>query len=56
MKIFLKYSGIIVLLIGVLFLVIPFFAEFENNITLLTGWILIIVGFIGYIVINKKIR
>ena len=54
MKTFLKNSGILLLLIGVLVLAIPFFMGVHTNTSLLTGWILIIAGFIGYIVINKQ--
>lgn len=55
MNTFLKYSGIFIQLIGVLFLVIPFFMKIQNNATLLTGWILVITGFLLYIIINKRI-
>jgi hypothetical protein len=53
---FFKNCGIFVLLIGELFLIIPFFMQNQTNGTLLTGWILIVIGFILYILINKKIR
>jgi hypothetical protein len=56
MHTFLKNCGILVLLIGELFLIIPFFMHNQTNGTLLTGWILVVVGFISYILINKKIR
>lgn len=44
------------LIVGELFLIIPFFTKIQNNITLLAGFILIIVGFVFHILINKKIR
>ena len=56
MRTFLKNCGIIVLIIGELFLIIPFFTKNQTNYTLLAGWILVLVGFILYLFINKKIR
>jgi hypothetical protein len=56
MKFFLKNCGIGVLLMGELFLIIPFFAENETNTTLAIGLTLIIAGFVLYIILNKKIR
>jgi hypothetical protein len=53
---FLKNCGILVLIVGELFLIVPFFMHIQSNGTLLTGWILIITGFISYLFINKKIR
>lgn len=53
---FLKNCGIFVLFIGELFLIVPFFTNNQTNKTLMTGWILIVAGFISYILINKKIR
>jgi len=44
-----------VLIVGELFLIIPFFAKCQTNITLLTGMILVFSGFILYLVLNKKI-
>ena len=55
MKSFVKYSGILVQLIGVLCLIVPYFGKFQNNTTLLIGWLLIISGLVLYIVINKRI-
>lgn len=51
----LKYSGIFILLTGVLFIVFPYFMKFQTNATLFTGWLLIVAGFVLYIVINKKV-
>jgi hypothetical protein len=56
MKFVLKNCGIGVLLMGELFLIIPFFVENETNTTLAIGLTLIIVGFVLYIILNKKIR
>jgi hypothetical protein len=46
----------LVLLIGELFLIIPFFMHNQTNEKLLAGLVLVITGFILYILINKKIR
>jgi hypothetical protein len=54
MHIFLRNFGIIVLLIGELLLIIPFFGGCQSNTTLLSGLILVVLGFILYIVLNKK--
>lgn len=56
MKFFLKNGGIWVLLIGELFLIIPFFLKNETNTTLAMGLTLVITGFVLYVIINKKIR
>lgn len=49
-----KYLGVLLMLVGVLFLAIPYFGGFESNGTLWTGLIIEIIGFIIHIVINKK--
>jgi len=56
MRVFLKNCGIIVLIFGELFLIIPFFAKCQTNTTLLTGWILVLSGFVLFLLLNKKIR
>jgi len=56
MRIILKSCGIFVLIVGELFLIIPFFIKRQTNTTLLTGWILVLSGFILYLILNKKIR
>jgi uncharacterized membrane protein HdeD (DUF308 family) len=53
---FFKSCGIIVLIVGEIFLIIPFFTKCQTNATLLTGWILILAGFILHLALNKKIR
>jgi drug/metabolite transporter (DMT)-like permease len=55
MKFFLKNVGIFLVFIGALILILPFFIHFQTNRSLLTGWLMIITGFISYIFINKKI-
>jgi uncharacterized membrane-anchored protein YitT (DUF2179 family) len=56
MKSFLKTIGIVLLLVGVIILIIPFFLYIQTNNSLLTGWLLIVAGFITYIVTNKYIN
>lgn len=56
MKFFLKNLGIFLVLLGAFFLIVPFFTHFQTNSSLLTGWILIVAGFISYIFLNKYIR
>ena len=56
MKFFLKNLGILLVLIGAFFLIVPFFTYLQTNASLLTGWLLIVVGFVSYIVINKLIK
>ncbi|GHT72534.1 hypothetical protein AGMMS50262_01500 [Bacteroidia bacterium] len=51
-----KNIGFILILLGTSGLVIPFFTGLQTNGTLLASWLLIIAGFIAYIIINKKIR
>jgi predicted membrane channel-forming protein YqfA (hemolysin III family) len=55
MKSFLKFLGVGIVLLGVAWLAIPFFTHLQTNTSLLTGWILIVAGFITYVIINKKI-
>lgn len=51
---FLKNCGIGVLLLGELFLIVPFLLKNESNTTLTAGLSLVIAGFVLYIEINKK--
>jgi hypothetical protein len=55
MKFFLKNMGIIFLFLGALFLIVPFFLHLQTNASLLTGWIMMVAGFILFIFLNKKI-
>ncbi|WP_199652971.1 hypothetical protein [Parabacteroides sp. AM08-6] len=52
----LKNLGVIVLLIGVVILAVPAISGSVSNTVLLTGLIVIILGYIGHIVINKKLQ
>jgi hypothetical protein len=54
MKTFLRYLGIIIQMIGVAVLAIPFFCGFESNRSLITGVLLVVGGFIIYILIRKR--
>ncbi|MCC8096040.1 MAG: hypothetical protein LIP05_12205 [Tannerellaceae bacterium] len=51
---FVKYAGVLVLLIGVLILAVPALTGDMTNTLLLTGLGVILLGYIGHIVINKK--
>ncbi|MCC8133015.1 MAG: hypothetical protein LUG96_07065 [Tannerellaceae bacterium] len=51
---FVKYAGVLVLLIGVLILAVPALTGGMTNTLLLTGLGVILLGYIGHIVINKK--
>lgn len=51
-----KYLGVIVLLIGVIILAVPAISGGLTNTILLAGLGVIILGYIGHIVINKKME
>lgn len=53
MKDILKNLGLIVILIGVIFLSIVVFNQSHNNAQLAISLILVIVGLLGHIIINK---
>ena len=53
MKELARYSGVIVMIVGVLTLAIPFFNGTTNNTNLLIGLILVIEGFLGYLYVNN---
>jgi hypothetical protein len=55
MRFFLKNCGILLVLTGALLLIVPFFLHFQSNVSLFIAWTIIIIGFILYIVLNKKI-
>ena len=55
MKDILKNLGLIVILIGVIFLSIVVFRQSHTNAKLAISLILVIVGLVGHIVINKII-
>ncbi|HTN69431.1 MAG TPA: hypothetical protein VLZ33_08205 [Dysgonamonadaceae bacterium] len=53
MKEFAKYTGVLVMIIGVLILVIPFLQGSTTNTNLLIGLLIIIEGFLGHIFVNN---
>lgn len=51
----LKYLGVLVLIIGVLVLAVPYLTSGGSSNTLLvTGIVLIVVGYLSHIFLNKK--
>jgi len=52
----LKYLGVIVLLIGVAVLAFPALAGVLTNTCLLIGLLLVVLGYVGHIYLNKKIE
>ncbi len=56
MKELLKSLGVIILLIGVIILAVPALTGGVTNAILGTGLVLIILGYITHIVINKRIE
>ncbi|MDR1682934.1 MAG: hypothetical protein LBS25_06065 [Candidatus Symbiothrix sp.] len=56
MKSFLTNTGVFLVLLGVLFLITPFFTSLQTNGSLLTGWILVTVGMIVYTLTKKYIN
>ncbi|MCD8178274.1 MAG: hypothetical protein LUE98_12975 [Tannerellaceae bacterium] len=50
---FVKYLGVLVLLIGVLVLAVPALTGGMTNVMLLIGLGLIIAGYLGHIALNK---
>lgn len=51
-----NYLGPIVMLVGVLFFAVPYFADVISNATLWTGLIITVVGFFLHIFINKRAK
>ena len=51
-----KNLGVIVLLIGVIILAVPAITGCVTNTILIAGLAIIIIGYIGHIVINKKVQ
>lgn len=54
MKDLMKYLGVVVLLIGVIILAIPAAQGALNNTILVIGFGIIIAGYLGHIMLNKK--
>jgi len=55
MKGFLKYLGILIVLIGVLLLIIPAFLNTTSNLNLAIAAVMMVVGLIAHIILNKYI-
>lgn len=53
MKELAKYSGALVMFVGVLVLAIPYFQGTGTNTSLIIGLLLVIEGFLGYIYVNN---
>lgn len=53
---FIKNLGVIVLIIGVVILAVPALTGGMTNAILLTGLAVVILGYLGHIVINKRIE
>jgi hypothetical protein len=54
MNTLLKYLGVFVLLIGVAILAVPTITGNLSNATLFTGLVVIVIGYLGHIFLNKK--
>ena len=54
MNTLMKSIGVIILLIGVVLLAIPAFSDIRNNTILAIGLLLVILGFVAHIFLNKK--
>ncbi|MDR2469889.1 MAG: hypothetical protein LBD27_05345 [Tannerella sp.] len=52
----LKYLGVFILLIGVIVLAVPAIGGSLTNIHLFAGLSLIVIGFLGHILLNRKIE
>ncbi len=52
----LKNLGVIVLLIGVVILAVPALTGGMTNAILLTGLVVIVIGYLSHIVINKRVE
>ena len=55
-KVLIKNLGVIVLIIGAAVLAVPFFTGGMTNSILLTGLGLVLLGYFGHIVINKRVE
>jgi uncharacterized membrane protein HdeD (DUF308 family) len=56
MNTLLKYLGVFVLLIGVAILAVPTITHNLSNSTLLVGLVVILIGYLGHIFLNKKVE
>ena len=53
---YLKYIGLVIILIGVAVLVTPFLMGITGNISLFVGFTTIVVGFVGFVILNRFVR
>lgn len=51
-----KNLGVIVLLIGVVILAVPALTGGMTNAILLTGLVVIVIGYLSHIIINKRVE
>ncbi len=56
MKEFAKYTGAVMMLVGVAILVIPFFMGSTTNTNLIIGLVLVVEGLLGHIYVNNMKR
>lgn len=56
MNVLVKYLGVILLLIGVAILAVPAIIGGTTNSSLLIGLAIMLVGYIGHILLNKKFQ
>lgn len=56
MNTLLKYTGLIIELIGVALLIIPKLMETTSNVTLAAGGLCMIIGVIVHIILNRMIK
>ena len=56
MKEIIKFSGLFVILLGIIILVISFLRGVTSNTGLIVSILMILFGFIGYLLINRYIE
>ncbi|NCC98119.1 MAG: hypothetical protein EOL95_00235 [Bacteroidia bacterium] len=49
-----KNLGILIVILGALALIIPSFANFESNTTLVIGLALLVIGVVVHIIVSRK--
>lgn len=49
-----KYTGVIIVLLGALALIVPALAHFESNTTLAIGMVLLVAGAIAHVFLYRK--
>lgn len=56
MNAFLKYLGLIIELIGVVFLIVPKVMSTTSNMTLVAGGGCMFIGIVTHIVVNRRVK